>query len=271
MIKHIIYLNIWLSFLAGFLCFSFSSYIGVKSIQSFYLGTTVLFATLFIYSVHRLYRMENVEEYSKKNKWLNQRENLLKTIVVISFFMATILYFFFIFQLKSFFLLVFLGLISFFYSRKSKVFNKPLRELPTLKIHLIAITWTVVCFVWPIIFSEKELINYAKEILVGYTFMVSITIPFDIRDLKFDKIEQKTIPQIVGVNGAKIIATVVLLGSLSIILTIEREIVNNFFTYITYGGLALLIFFTAEKRKEFFYSALVDGWVLFFSCIWFFS
>ncbi len=57
------------------------------------------------------------------------------------------------------------------------------------------------------------LINYSIEVesneiitfIQRFLFIVSITIPFDIRDLNFDNKNLKTLPQVIGIQKSKVV------------------------------------------------------------------
>jgi len=64
-----------------------------------------------------------------------------------------------------------------------------LRDIPFLKIFVIAFVWALVTGLLPLI-SSKDLIQINLQHILFLTkqflFVVAITIPFDIRDMKYD-------------------------------------------------------------------------------------
>ena len=82
-----------------------------------------------------------------------------------------------------------------------------MRELPRAKIFLIALVWSTVSVALVTIQNESL---YSLDTLLlfisRFSFVLAITIPFDIRDLKYDDLSLKTIPQIFGEQKAKMIA-----------------------------------------------------------------
>ena len=99
---------------------------------------------------------------------------------------------------------------------------KNLRSLGGLKIILVALVWSGVSVVLPFTEIGKTLVWDDWVEVVQRTVMVLVLlIPFEIRDLAFDKPELKTIPQRIGVKKTKI-----------------------------FGGLLVLVFFFSTFMKD---------------------
>jgi 4-hydroxybenzoate polyprenyltransferase len=108
-----------------------------------------------------------------------------------------------------------------------------------------------------------------------FFFVFAYTLPFEIRDLKYDLPSLKTIPQIFGVRKAKYSAIVSLL--IFIIFSLGLHIQNPVFFYselLTAFLCAGLIFFSEKNQKKYFSSFLVESlpifWlatILFFKCL----
>ena len=166
----------------------------------------IFFSTLFIYHFQRLIRIK-YKEYSSNNAIWNKSNIKLSIIVTFfSFFVCIVL----ALNLSSItlFFLIPLSAISVLYPLKINKFIKSgisLRELPFLKIFLISIVWA---FTTTILVASNYLDwkNLIPIILDRFCFVMAITIPFDIRDLKFDNKRIKTIPMVFGVKGAKQLA-----------------------------------------------------------------
>ena len=76
-----------------------------------------------------------------------------------------------------------------------------------MKIFLIAIVWTFVTTILVANEDDKLLWHKLIPIIIDrFCFVLAITIPFDIRDLKYDDKRIKTIPILFGVAGSKLIA-----------------------------------------------------------------
>ena len=84
------------------------------------------------------------------------------------------------------------------------------RDVPLLKIFIIAFSWTYLTIIIPVIVHNISFdSNLILNIIVRFLFVLAITIPFDIRDLKFDKVI--TLPKYLGVKKSKILAYIILL------------------------------------------------------------
>src|SRR5690554_8135853 len=82
-----------------------------------------------------------------------------------------------------------------------------------------------------------------------FFFILAATVPFDIRDLVYDGKHKSTIPQILGVKGAKTIALLFLiLSALSLYCSFPTVICMWLF-YLCYLVLAILIIGRSEERR----------------------
>jgi 4-hydroxybenzoate polyprenyltransferase len=104
--------------------------------------------------------------------------------------------------------------ITIFYSlpvfkAERKLFR--LREIPLLKIFLIAIVWSVATIMLPIIQSERHenTVHVLLMLIERFLFVFAITIPFDIRDIMADqKGGLRTIPTMLGEKRALRLANI---------------------------------------------------------------
>ena len=103
-----------------------------------------------------------------------------------------------------------LGLLTALYA--VPVSGKNLRNLSGMKIFIIAIVWAGSTVILPLIEADKLL---DMEILVDFVqrfmLVLALTLPFEIRDLKFDDEELGTIPQQLGLWETKIFGTILFL------------------------------------------------------------
>lgn len=139
-----------------------------------------------------------------------------------------------------------------------------IREFPGVKIFLISLVWSLVSV--GLVVLEKDMFLTLDTLflfLARFSFVIAITIPFDIRDLKHDHLSMKTIPQIYGEQKAKKIAllSLAVFESVSIIhyLTggfslpiLIALLMSSIFT-------AILVFKTSQEKNTFFFSFWVDG------------
>lgn len=142
-----------------------------------------------------------------------------------------------------------------------------LRNIPGIKLFLIALVWAVSAVLFPIIEAEhlhniripvtETFLLTAKRFL----FIAAITVPFDIRDLFQDKLyELKTIPVMLGEKKAYYFC-VGLLGLYLLLLLFFSKGINNDVIALTACIVltAWLIFRSRFKKNEYYYFLFLDG------------
>ena len=183
------------------------------------------FSTIAVYNWQRLVRVSGQapEAHSARHQWIEQNRSWLWT------FMGTALIgsVYFLLQLSRTFqvTVAFFAVITFFYTLPwfSKTSRKGLRELPYVKVFLIALCWAGVTAFLPLL--EEGAVGWRIALLVAterFFFILAITIPFDVRDLPFDNAEKKTFPQLFGVPKALNYATDALVVAFILVVGILR-------------------------------------------------
>jgi hypothetical protein len=181
----------------------------------------VLFSTIVSYNLIRFYNaLENkiwFAVFIKKNK------KILLGLTFLS--LGILIYQSFFLNLKAIITLIPFGFLTLFYVipfpwNKSNSFT--LRSVAFLKLFLIAISYAGITVLFPLInysieVESNEIITFIQRFL----FIVSITIPFDIRDLNFDNKNLKTLPQVIGIQKSKVV------GLLFLMLFLGLEILKN--------------------------------------------
>ncbi len=103
--------------------------------------------------------------------------------------------------------------------------NTGLRYVPVLKIILVAISWVLILFIYPLVSVHNVLAVNNLSGLSNIPFLglrtlqymlliVALCIPFEIRDLKYDAQSLRTLPQLIGIKASKIIGIALLAGIL---------------------------------------------------------
>ena len=104
-----------------------------------------------------------------------------------------------------------MGILTIFYAIPVLGREKNLRSLPGLKIFIIAVVWAGTTVILPLINAGKVLdINLVTDFIQRLMLVVVLTLPFEIRDLNFDKESLGTIPQRLGVRMTKVFGTVLI-------------------------------------------------------------
>lgn len=225
-------------------------------------GLFSFFGTLAVYNGQRLFKISDVD--TPWLVWVRKRTKAIKMLTVFAS-AASLAIALFIMNGRDY---LYVGLwmtpaviISFLYVFRMK--GKNLRDVPNLKIHLIAFSWVSILILFPFLsrfyLPESFVRPFIALILGHYCYVIAVTIPFDIRDLKYDKAHQKTIPQRIGVHGAKLVSIGLLLIT-AIFLTGLTPIRSD--NYWFYGAIAVqivLILGMNTKRSDFYCAGWVDG------------
>ncbi|MDG1823939.1 MAG: hypothetical protein P8H45_03490 [Flavobacteriaceae bacterium] len=160
-----------------------------------------------------------------------------------------------------------LGMMSLTYVLPSNRFFGGLRYLPFLKSFIVAACWASVVVILPlhnhqVEFDRVALLMWLQMAL--WTF--STMIPFEIRDITNDSESMKTIPQVFGVRGAKMIGTLMLFGVviLSFYLSLQS---NDMIPTLIACALALFCLWKSTVDQSTYYAsfwveALPMAWLL---------
>lgn len=186
-----IHSNIYISLAAVFLTVAAQVQLGMPPQWHPYLFI-IFCATLFEYNLHRLITILTNKEAmnSEKYRWVRENLKLFYLLVfcsVTGFVIVTLLA-----KIEVLITLAPFALITFFYSvpifRNNRHFFR-LREIPYLKIFLIAIVWSATTILLPIVQSAKSFSNTIIAFMLAerFFFIFAISIPFDIRDQQADQ------------------------------------------------------------------------------------
>jgi hypothetical protein len=219
------------------------------------------FATVLSYNVIRFLRVKETKNWF--SDWYDKNKQLLYLVTIISG--VFLVYFLFKIRLKALFIITPFTLFTFLYVFPIKRFS--LREKAGLKLFLISISWAGITVFFPLVQNYMQIrIEDILTFLQRFLFVFAITIPFDIRDLQYDKKDMQTLPQYFGVRISKQIAIFAMFLFFVISLfksshTIGLPI-NIVITILT----ILLIYFFEEKRNKYYTSFFIEG----ISILWFF-
>ena len=225
----------------------------------------VFFSTLFAYNFIRLARVQHMikEGDSTRHKNIFRFRAFLWFFSIISAIAAFI--FFLRVDESIYYPLLFMGLISIAYSlpvyKKQGIWLR-LRDMPFIKIFIIAFVWAIVTSLFPMQVSDVP-INWLV-VIERFLFVFAITIPFDIRDLRFDAENLNTIPQVFGIKKARYI------GLVAIVIAEALLFYNYFFfgmyslfsalaIYISYELSAVLVYKSHPSLTERYFTLGVEG------------
>lgn len=258
----IVFSNIYISLAAGLMMAQTCQVLGISQSPLPYLS---FFSSMVLYNFHRLYRFRfNRRLHENRYQWGINHRTLLIILSCVGvfgtvFFVKTL-------SANAWIFLVVLSLVSFAYVVEFIGKNKrALRDLPGTKIFIVAMVWAAYMVYLPVVQHE---INISVHLIFieKMLFIFSITIPFDIRDMSFDKASQKTLPQILGVNKSVYLGLITILTTLlgATILYLQAIYSFNYLMgqLLSYLFAGILILLSKKKRNELFYSFLLDGTII---------
>jgi hypothetical protein len=149
-----------------------------------------------------------------------------------------------------------------------KMWRLNLRDVPGIKLFLIAFSWAGVTVLFPIIQNDVEI---SKNIMLlffeRFLFIVAITIPFDIRDIDYDNPKLFTLPQVIGIKKSKLV------GIISLTLFFLMELYRSFNSgnsilviFIVSIISSIMIAYSSKDQSNYYSSFWMEG----IPIIWFF-
>jgi 4-hydroxybenzoate polyprenyltransferase len=231
----------------------------------------IFFATIFEYNMHRLVTILTEKEAleDEKHNWVSRNRTLFYLLVAVS-----VIGFLISVALAKRVVLITLApiaLVTIFYSlpvfkNATNIFR--LREIPALKIFLIAFVWSAATILLPII-QSGVIYNEWHVLLMfieRFLFVFAITIPFDIRDMRADaRSGLKTIPLLIGKTRAIMVAngSLILFLILSILHYADMNLIFIIVAMII-SGFTTFIFINAKRLNKFvyYYYLVLDGTML---------
>ncbi len=273
--KYLVFYNVFIAFAAAALTLETQILVGLK-INPDVSVAFVFFSTVFIYNISRIHLFMEGETVWSLCK--NRTSYCLTTLVALFASMASLL----MLDRQLLVVIIPLGIISIGYSMPffKKMTNFHLRQIPGLKIFLIAFVWGVATVTIPAMQSNIEIdFNVLIIMLRRMLFIFAITIPFDIRDRLEDTNHKiKTIPVLVGEKVSKKIALTALF-LFSCLLTINYDSDNSMW-YFKIQDSAYPLFISAiiaglcvlksPVSNRYFYLVVLDGtMILQFLLVWF--
>lgn len=270
LVKALINSNLYISFAAVFLTIETQIQLGIKPQWHPYVFI-IFFATLFEYNLHRFITVITNKEAlnSDKHKWVRENLNGFYLLVITSQvgFICVV----FLAKKEVLITLAPIALLTLFYSipvfgNRKSIFR--LREIPYLKIFLIAFVWASSTILLPVIQSNNTFnkIHVLTILVERFFFVFAITIPFDIRDIEADKLAGlKTIPILFSEKTSNGIANLSLF-IFFLISFFHYKLQNCWFIIGALSISALTTFlFLNEKRFRkltYFHYGILDGTML---------
>lgn len=239
-----------------------------------YILTIIFFGTIAVYNFSMLLSKPKDPENSQfaRVRWLFSHHRLIISITLIAVLCLIPLGLLYL-SIEGKLLMIFTALLALGYNIPFLTLNNQkigLRNIPGIKLFLIALVWSVSCVLLPVVELEHNYqvnISSAETLLLvakRFLFIAAITIPFDIRDLFQDKYYAlKTIPVMLGEKKAYIFCQFLLVGYLALLLLFSRalnaDIIALAITLLLTGWLILR---SNIKKNEYYYFFFLDGTML---------
>jgi len=252
----IIFSNIFVAFCVLALTISSGVLLGTAN---FRISQFVFFATLFTYNFQRVVKLKQREKQLKID-W--QAKNKPSTYFIMIISGIIIAYHFYYFKTSTQITIIFSGILSLLYP-----FG--IRKIPFAKIFVIGLVWTISTMLL-LILENNMLIsqNLILHISARFLFVFAITIPFDIRDLKFDDKKMKTIPIVFGEGKSKLIGVMALFFAklITIVQMLYFDMgVHNLIALICIFFLsAILIMKSSQDKTAMYFSFWIESLSIYF-------
>ena len=139
--------------------------------------------------------------------------------------------------------------------------NQNLRLISGLKVYLIALVWSGVTVILPIVnngfdFNADVGITFCQR----FIFVLALMLPFEIRDLQYDSLKLATIPQKIGAKNTKVMGVLLLIVFLLLEFLKTHILVKQVTVIATIACITLLFIVFSKKEQGKFYSAFwVEG------------
>jgi 4-hydroxybenzoate polyprenyltransferase len=236
----------------------------------------VFCGTFFLYNLQRLpsaFAKVKIESEFIRHKWNTEHKVFLAVISGLAGIAAG--WSFFQLYHRSQLIALLPAALSFAYAFpfiKLKGRWRKLRDIEVMKIFIIALVWGIICTMLPATANDPSGKDWhALPVLIWFVacsmMIFAITVPFDIRDYYYDGDKLRTIPVILGVKKAILLAVFLQLVSVLLfgVLTIYYE-KGGWPVFAGYAAWSVLVVALISKsspdRKEYYFSFLVDGIML---------
>jgi hypothetical protein len=197
------------------------------------------------------------ENHSEQLRWVGKNIKTISIITLLSLIGCMILFFF----LSRWQMLIVMlsGIIGFGYNIVIAKNGMSLRKLPFMKAIWIASVWTFLTLVLPL--SEKGIQLGGEVFILRFLFIFILTIPFDIRDLKYDDDRMRTMPQVLGVNGSILFGWILLATCMCLAFSVFDSKMAGILS-LSYLFTGIILLFSLREKKEIFYPMVVDGMIV---------
>ena len=267
-IDFLLYSNLWIALCAASLVME-TDLLFYQKVSFHPLVWTVFFSTLLLYAAHRLIGVRIAKGFTNDNgRYLVIRKHEWHILLYAILATIGVAYFFFQLSFSQQWGVFLAALPSLAYVLPIFGNKKRIRDIHLVKIFLVALTWTFITIVLPLM--KQEVISFARLfplLMERFCFIFAITLPFDIRDLALDEFTKvKTIPSWLGIKKTKKLGYILTLLAMIFACWSFYDNIYQFRQLIailaSYIITILVIQQTTPKRHDYFFTGLVDGLML---------
>lgn len=238
--------------------------------HSWGLMALVFFATLFVYNLDRLVSTsrEDAVAVTERHRWIRDHRSWLWALAGVGGVGAAASFLFIPFELL--WGLVPLGVVTLAYSlpvwsREGQ--KRRLKDVPGLKIFLIALVWSSVTVVLPALDAGIDLFgtNAVLTFVERMIFIFAITLPFDVRDMNRDaQAGIYTLPMTLGVGKTRGLAVGLMVVFVGLVVAHYGLEVSSATIPMALSGVltAAALWPSDEVHGELYYVGLLDGTML---------
>ncbi len=262
-LRILVYSNVLIALSAGIFSLGWTNTNNIANWTDY--GLFSFFATLTIYNLDKLWKIQWVKQPSEWLMWI--QTHYIKIWIIT--FSSAILGIYFLNKVID--LTIFSGISTIligaicavFYSFPIKKFR--IRNVPGVKALLIAFVWVLVIGLFPLMNTHQFSLESIYTFLFLFPFFLALTIPFDIRDAEKDEIHLKTIPQVMGAKFSKLFALSLLVSSFLFAIFIFNVRILVFLLPVY--GLCTWLIFQTNKQSQWWHFALIDLCILFLGLV----
>lgn len=231
----------------------------------------VFLSTILTYSVHRYIGIRRLDKGQLKGRFAIEKKyrnaigiTAMMSIVLLSYLSLQL-------SLRTLGLFSLTGIICFLYVIPVMHKNKRIRDLPYIKIILIAFVWSFVAHIPVIELLIDELqVNHSifgLSFIEKFIYIFLITLPFDVRDIELDKSTGvPTLPSYMGLEKSYRLIYFMLAVDTVLLLSIGylKEMNITAYAVLLFSLIFSLIALRLSKGKnsDIYYSGHLDGVII---------
>jgi 4-hydroxybenzoate polyprenyltransferase len=261
-VEALLYSSVFISGCAFFL--TIETYLLTGIAVSVPMALFVFLATLFTYNMSSVQRtLRGWRAGGDKLPWGIRHQKQLAVLALLSLAGAITLYLVYELRINFWFVLL-LALISVGYTVPLLLSHvKPLRSVPLLKVFLIALVWSAVTVLFPLVdagvgIEAGVLLLWARRFL----FILALALLFDIRDYTYDRTTRTlTFPGLIGEGYTRLLSLGLLCLYLLLVISTEQgRVMIGLVSATLLAG--LIVWNASEEKPRIYYALLADGALL---------